>query len=147
MSDCIETAILNAIDTKLRELTWAKFITTDKIKVNASDFLEHEIPAIQVYDVGGYAQQQMGHTQNSWLLAIEILIKPTAEGYADNRTLMNYRRDLIAKLGENPQLVNMAGMIHIQYNDFINDLHLLSPFYLTRTTWEAIYLAPFADGC
>lgn len=149
MTDCIESKILDALDKKLKELTWVKLVSTDYIRLGSSDFMEHELPAIQVYDLGTTVTQQHGHTQNSWLLAVELIMKPSENGLVSNRTVLNYRREIIDKLGEDPRLVapDVAGMLHIQYNDCVNDPHLLAPLYMARLTWEVQYLAPFAPTC
>lgn len=147
MPDCAEVQVLNALDAKLRTLSWVKFLTSDKIKLGADDFLEHELPAIQIYADGGTVIQSSGRTQNSWFITTEIIIKPTAEGYADSRTLLNYMDEVRRKIGEDPTLSHIAGLIHIQYNNYQNDLHILGPLYLCKISWEAIFMATYNTGC
>jgi regulatory protein YycI of two-component signal transduction system YycFG len=53
-----DSSILDAIETQLKTLTWAKVVETENIKLAFSELGEHEVPYIQVYDNGQVFEHQ-----------------------------------------------------------------------------------------
>jgi len=47
-----DSTILDAIENRIKTLTWVKKVESENIKLEFSEVHDHEIPYIQIYDNG-----------------------------------------------------------------------------------------------
>lgn len=154
MVQSIHRLVIEAIKTKLEELTWPRLIAFEEVRLTSSEFKDHEIPAIQVYDIGDTATEQIqGRTENDFEIAIEIVMKRSSSDYIGQGDLFDRRLEVKRKLGEDPTLglqnldPSQGRFKHIKYNRCITDLHILKPYYVARLEFSALFEEPFSTEC
>jgi len=151
--DSVQKLVLQNIKTKLEELTWPSLVEFERIRLYSSDFKDHEIPAIQIYDVGETARTVQGRTENEWTLTIELILRPLQDDVADQGLLFDRKLEIKRKLGEDPtlglgSLVPSQGRFkHIKYIRGLTDLHILSPYFMARLDYQALFEEPFSSEC
>lgn len=137
---------------KLKELTWANYVEWETIKILSSEFNQHELPAIQLYDTGDVAAQLRGRTDNVLSFAVELVMVRNEGEDVDQGLLLDRRLEIKRKLGEDPGLgINTPASIgrfkNIQYVGGVTDLHSLSPHLMVRLDFQALYEEPFTSEC
>jgi hypothetical protein len=129
-----------------------KYVAFDKVKLLAADFLETEIPAIQLIDVNLTSVHEMSRSKNNWQIALELLMKSDESVTVSQSDLWNLEYEVKRKLWANPGLPGVsagAGGKVIQMN-FIGsqtDLHLLEPYYFSRLDFEVVYYESLVTDC
>ena len=69
--------IFEAMQAKLQELSWVapENVRYEKIGLFSSDFGDHELPLIQIYDVGEESRNEQCRDRLTWNLAVELVMK------------------------------------------------------------------------
>lgn len=138
--------ILEALKTQLTaQLTWAKSIQWENIRILASDFNDSEVPAVQFYHVRTDYEHQNGRVQARSLVNIELAMKSSASTVIDQRDLFDKIDAIIEAVGSNPNL-GVAGVIHARLISDETDAFTIKPFLLGVVQFEIIYLTKY-NGC
>jgi len=139
--------ILAAMKTQLTaNITWAKIIDWEKIRILTADFPEHELPCIQFYHVRTDYEPQQGRVQARMSINVEVCIKSSYNGgKVDQKTLFDYMDDILRAVGVKPNL-GIAGVIHTKLMSDETDAHSLQPHYIGILNFEVLYLTTFT-GC
>ena len=88
----IETDIMDAIVARVATVPEIITINSDKIVLATSDFQDHEIPAVQIWDLAQVVEHQRGRILVNWALSLEIIIRSLETGIASQRDLWELRR-------------------------------------------------------
>jgi hypothetical protein len=124
---------------------WARSVSWERIRLLDTDFIESEIPAIQLYDLNTTYTHQSGRVEARMQIVIELVMKQTSQGVVDQGTLFDRLEDIEAAVGSNIDL-GISGMLHLRYVSSTTDRHTIEPYYIAALEFEAIYLKPFS-GC
>lgn len=138
--------IFDAIKAQLTsELTWAKIVDWEKIRLLSSDFGEHEIPCVQFYQLPTEYRQQQGRVQATALISVEVVLKSSVDGIVDQRDLFDRMDDILRGFGTKPNL-GVPGVIHIRLIGDEVDAHTIQPHFVGIMTFEVVYLTTYT-GC
>ena len=142
----IETDIINALVAKLQTVTELKTINYDRINVTITDFMEHELPAVQLFDIGQTIQHNRGRSIVTWSMSIELIMKSLSTGTVSQLDLFELRRTIALALWDQPNL-GVPGVIHLVYTGNITDLHTLEPYYIARLDFDVLYNDNLTGAC
>ena len=144
----IKSDIATAIKTKLEELvpTDVKLVIFEKVRLHSDDFLDHELPAIQLFDGSETVIHDRGRANKAWTIHLEILMKSSEQGIVKQTDLWDLQFIVERKLWEKPNL-GIAGMQHLRYLGSVTDLHMLEPIFMCRMDFEALYFQPLTSSC
>lgn len=138
--------ILDALKTLLvAQLSWAKTVEWERIRLLSTDFKDHELPVAQFYHLRTDYEQQQGRVQGRMQIAIEVCLKSTATSVVDQRDLFDKMDDVLKAIGTQPNL-GIPGVIHLRLLGDETDLHSITPHYIGILNFEALYLTTFT-GC
>ncbi len=143
LEELISEKIVDIIDTDVPEV---KTVTFGRVRLAFDDFRDHEIPAVQIWDVAGEIEHQRGFAQVRWVLALELIMKQTTAGVVDQNELWKLRRKIELALWDKPNL-GIPGMIHLLYRNHVSDLHLQEPYYVSRMEFEALFRRQLTGSC
>jgi len=149
----MESDIFSNLKTRLTELAWPAYIEYENIRLLTSDFLPHEIPAIQFFDAGQLAIHVQSRVQVTWGIDVEIMMKQTVADVVNQSVLFERANDVLLKIGANVQMdlgsspASQGTMIHIKYLGMTTDIHTLRPFYLATLNFQAQFLKPYTAEC
>lgn len=138
--------IMQALDTKLKTLTWQKSVNWKTIKTSMDGVLQTEIPFIQFYQNGTSYTHEQGRLVANTQIVIECVLRSSATDVYSQENLMDYMQEILEKVGENPNL-GVAGVIHARVLNDDQDLHLLAPFFYGSIVLEVIYHTKFNSLC
>jgi hypothetical protein len=149
----IESQIQTELRTILLTLPWPKYVEFERIRIKLTDFREHELPAIQFYDLGKTYTRLQGRSDVVWSILVEIIMKKSTTDLVNQGLLQDRMNDVHNKVGEFPQLglttlpVTEGTMTAIVPFGESTDLHMEDPFYTGGITFNASYLKPYSDTC
>lgn len=142
----IETDITDKIQDILNGITGIKSVHYEKIKMATTDFLDHEIPAAQLWDVGQTMEHQRGRILVNWAMSIELVTKSLFSGEANQSELLDLRRTVQLALWDKANL-GIPGVVHLVYNGNITDLHLLDPYFVARIDFSVLFYDNLTGSC
>jgi hypothetical protein len=138
--------IFDAIKAQLlAEITWAKSVEWENIRILSSDFGEHEIPRIQFYTVGTSFKPIQGQVQATTSIVIEVCLKSSTLGVVDQRDLFDKMNDVMLAMGKKANLW-LPGVIHIRPLSDECDTHTIQPHFIGIMVFEVVYLTTYT-GC
>ena len=141
MTDCLKIAISQAIVARLQLIPEIKTIEFDKVRIRSDDFMSVECPAIQLIDIAEQIEHERSRAKKTWVLALELVMKATAEAPISQVDLWNTQYLVERQLWAIPNL-GIPGVIHLRYQGSQTDLHLLDPYYFVRLDLEVLYYEP-----
>lgn len=142
----MEEDIADKIVEILEAIPGLNYVSFDKIILATSDFKDHEIPAVQVWDVAQTIQHERGRILVNWSLSIEIIMKSLTSGLVNQQDLWKLRRDVQLALWANPNL-GIPGVVHLIYTGNITDLHSIEPYYIARLDFDVQYYDNLTGSC
>ena len=142
----IESDITDAIVAVVTTVTEVKTINSDKIILATSDFRDHELPAVQLWDVFQSVEHQRGRILVSWSLSLELIMKSLTTGSVVQKDLWELRRKIQLALWANPNL-GIPGVVHMVYTGNITDLHTVEPYYISRLDFDVLYYDNLTGSC
>jgi hypothetical protein len=142
----IETDIMNAIVARVQTVADVKTVNSDRIVLATSDFRDHELPAVQIWDVAQSMQHQRGRILVNWALSLELVMKSLESGAVDQSTLWTLRRDIQLALWNEPNL-GIPGVVHMIYTGNVTDLHLIEPYYVARIDFDVQFYDNLTGSC
>lgn len=149
----IQDRTLAKLKTILSALTWVKYCEYERVKLWTTDFGDHELPAIQIYDVGETARNQQQRDSIVWNLAVEIVMRKNVDEDVNQGLLFQRRLEVKRAIGADPTLglqdvvvaASEGRMIHIRYAGGMTDLHILEDKYLARLDFQVLFEEPFSE--
>jgi len=141
-----DSSILDAIETQLKTLTWAKVVETENIRLGFSDLGEHECPYIQVYDNGQVFEHQRGEILTRWQIAVELCLRSASENQVNMRTLLDKRQAIEQCIGSKVNL-GIPGVINVLYLSNTPDIQIVKPYYVTVLLFEVVYRKRYVSDC
>jgi hypothetical protein len=147
-STSIKSDIATNLVTLLATITDFRYVHFDVVRLAASDFQDHEIPALQIIDLAEVATHEGTRVRKSWALAIEVIVGPrmTDTAQPNQKQLWDLMQEVELKIGSQPKL-NLATVIHAKLGVSSTDLHLMRPFYLGRIELTVDYYQTFTGTC
>lgn len=143
LESTIADTLVAILDTDVAALNYIAF---DRVRLSIDEFQPHEIPAVQIYDIGQDIAHVRGQKEVEWALALELIMKTTVAGVVDQKALWNLRRDIEIALWNNPNL-NISKVIHLLYTGNVTDLHLLEPYYIARMDLTVKFRDDLTGSC
>ena len=141
-----DSSILDAIETQLKTISWAKLVETENIRLAFSELGEHEVPYIQVYDNGQVFEHQRGEILTRWQVAVELVLRSASESQVNMRTLLDKRQDIEQCIGSKVNL-GIPGVINVLYLSNTPDIQVVKPFYVTTLLFEVVYRKRYVSDC
>lgn len=135
----IEAQIMDEIASRLSNVPEIVTVNKDRIVLSTSDFREHELPAAQVWDIAQTMAHQKQCIEVNWSMSIEIVMKSTETGLANQAELWGLRRKVELALFQDPNL-GIPKVIHLQYTGNVTDLHLVEPYYIARIDFDVKFM-------
>lgn len=131
---------------------WARSVEFEKIRMLTADFELHDLPAIQIYDIGESAVNQIQLTENTLAFSVEIVMTRTTGELVDQGLLFDRKLEVKRSIGKDPRLgitssPSIGGMQHVQYVGSVTDFATIKPHYLARLDFQAIFTEPFVRDC
>jgi hypothetical protein len=142
----LKSSIAAAIMTKLDNVAALKLKAFDRVRLSAADFQDHDLPAVQLIDVGETIEHERARAKKTWQISLELIMKPNEFGEISQEDLWDLQYDVERALWANPNL-GVAGVIHLRYIGSQTDLHLLDPYYIARLDFECLYYEALVDEC
>ena len=149
----MESDIFTNLKTRLEELTFLNLVEFENIRLQTTDFREHELPAIQMYDNGQSVRHEQGRVVKLWDIVLEMIMKSTSTDVVTQGTVLDRKHDVERKIGAYVQLdlgsapASQGTMSHIKYVSAITDLHLLQPLFLVTFNYQVEMRTPFVNEC
>lgn len=140
----MKTLIAEAIMARLETVAGVKSKNFDTVKLLASDFQDHELPAIQLIDLNESVEHEQRRAKKTWTIALEVVLKPNEFGTKSQKDLWDLCYSIERTLWQFPNLA-VPGVIHLRYLGSQTDLHLLAPFYFARLDFDVLYYQPLVD--
>ena len=142
----IESTIADAIVAVVEAVPGVKSVNFDKVLLATSDFRDHELPAVQLWDVGQSIEHQRGRILVTWALSLEVIMKSLVAGSVVQKDLWEFRRTIQLALWAKPNL-GIPGVVHLIYSGNITDLHSVEPYYITRLDFDVQYYDNLTGSC
>lgn len=142
----IESTIADALVAVLNTVTEVKTVNFDKVLLASTDFRDHELPAVQLWDVGQFIEHKRGRILVTWSISLEIIMKPLTSGAVVQKDLWELRRTIQRALWANPNLL-IPGVVHLVYTGNISDLHTVEPYYISRLDFDVQYYDDLTGSC
>lgn len=142
----IESDIIDKIVLIVDAVPEINFISFDRIKLSTDDFQPHELPAVQIWDIGQVITHERGRIRVEWNLSLELIMKSEITGEVNQKSLFELRRKIQLALWENPNL-GIPGVIHLVYTGNTSDLHLLEPYYIARIDFAVSFYDSLTGSC
>lgn len=142
----IESTIADTLVTKVSTVAALKVVNFDRVRLAIEDFMNHEIPAVQMYDVGQANTHVRGRKEVIWSIALEIIMKTSTAGNVDQKALWDLRRDIELAIWDQPNL-GITEVIHLIYTGNITDIHLLDPYYIARMDFDVKFRDDLTGSC
>ena len=142
----IDSAILDAIETQLKTIPWAKHVESENIKLSfdADDF---EIPLIQVFGNGQTNRvERNGRNEVTWSIIVELVLKEDRNNTYNQRDLLNKRQDIEQAIGSNPRL-GIPEVLNVLYLSNQDDIGLVRPHFATQLEFSVVYHKRYAGFC
>lgn len=148
MASTEETIVAKIVDILETDptLTDLKTVNSDKIQIAISDFRNHEVPAVQIWDLAQTLQHERSRIKKSWALSLEIVMKSLTSGKVDQNALWDLRRRIELALWSRPNL-GIPAVVHMVYTGNITDLHSVEPFYIARIDLEVMFYDDLTGSC
>jgi len=149
----MQRLILEKMKEKLLELAWVNTVDYEKIRLFESDFHEHELPLIQMYDQRERSKHVQGRTQVEWSVSVEVVMQSKETDIVDQGVLLDRKFEVKKKIGENVRLdlgqepATTGRFIHMAYRGSLTDLHLIPPMFMARLDFDALYEEPYTGIC
>lgn len=137
----LKTQISQAIVNRLVTISGIKTVEFDKVRLRSDDFMAVDCPAIQLIDISEQIEHERSRAKKTWILALELVLKGTAEAPVSQVTLWDLQYEVERKLWGLPNL-GIPGVIHLRYQGSQTDLHLMEPYYFVRLDLEVLYYEP-----
>lgn len=153
MADSIQKLVLVAMKAKLEELPWVSLVDYERVRLFTADMKDHEVPLIQMYDIGESATQVRGRTDNTWTVTLELVLKGLSDDSVDQGILFDRKLEIKRKIGEDPTLgisnldPSQGRFKHVEYVGSITDIHVLQPYYMARLDYNVLFEEPFSSEC
>lgn len=145
-----ESDIADALVTIVSAVSGIRTVSFDRIRASVTDYMEHEIPAVQIYDIGQSIEHQRGRILVSWALSLEIVMKSVNSGgtiaQIDQKALWSKRREIQLAIWDNPKL-GLATVVHPILNGNVTDLHLQLPYYTARIDFDVLFYDDLTGAC
>jgi hypothetical protein len=142
----LRSDIADAIIARLALLPDIKSASFDTVRLQANDFQDWELPAVQIIDLGEVVIHEMKRARKSWQLVVEIILGPQATTTPTQKTLWDLMETVERHLWETPNL-GISGVIHMILTGTSTDLHLMQPYYLGRLEMQVDYYQPLVGTC
>lgn len=142
----IESDIADAIVNIVTAIPAIKTVNFDKVILATSDFRDHELPAVQLWDVFQSVEHQRGRILVNWSLSLELIMKSLTSGTVVQKDLWELRRTIQLALWANPNL-GIPGVVHMVYTGNITDLHTVEPYYISRLDFDVQYYDNLTGAC
>jgi hypothetical protein len=143
----IDKDIMLHIENRLNTLSWVKLVNWKKLRLTQSDFLEHEVPLIQFYDAGQMIQHEAARLKVEWNISIELVLKSTSTEEIDVEDLLDRRQEVEQCLGAQSTHLGIQGLQHLRYTGNEPDYLSISPFFITRMDFVALYYKSYVRDC
>lgn len=142
----IESTISDKLVTIVSGVTGINSVSFDRVRLSVDDFRPHEIPAVQMFDVGQLVTHVKTQKEVVWSIALEIIMKTKSSGTVDQKDLWNLRRDVELALWDDPN-IGIAEVYQLTYTGNATDLHLLHPYYVARMDFDVTYIDALTGSC
>ena len=145
-----ESDIADALVGIVSAVAGINTVTFDRVKASVSDYLEHEVPAVQIYDIGQSVEHQRGRILVSWALSLELVMKSYTSGgtitVIDQKALWDKRREIQQAIWDKPNL-GLPTVVHSILNGNITDLHMNLPYYIARIDFDVQFYDDLTGAC
>lgn len=143
----IDKDIMLHIETRLKTLSWVNLVSWKRIRLTTSDFMDHEIPLIQFYDNGQSITHEAARLRVEWNIAVELVLKSLSSNEIDVEDLLDRRQEVEQCLGAQETHTGIPGFHHLRYLGNEPDYLSISPFFITRLDFQALYYKPYVRVC
>lgn len=134
----IERTIFEKLKEICSEITWIKTVEIENIKSLISDYEEHELPAIQIFDADWAVKHLNCMIEKEWRIKLELVIKSTETTVLTQLDLFDYLDDVEEKFGANVRLRTSNGMFHIRYIGGVTDINQ-APFMIAQLDFAVLF--------
>ncbi len=83
---------MTALAAKIATVSRILIINTDRVLLATSDFRDHELPAVQIWDIAQSPEHQRGRILVTWSISVEIIMKSLEAGAVQQSDLWELRR-------------------------------------------------------
>jgi hypothetical protein len=142
----VRSKIADALLARIALLTDIKYSAFDVVKLQASDFQEFELPAVQIIDLGEINTHEMRRGKKSWNLVIEVIVGDTQLDETNQKELWDLMQAIEEHIFQDPKL-GLSEVIQMNLVTSSTDMHLLKPFYLGRIEVMIDYYQPITGQC
>lgn len=142
----VRSKIADALMARLALVTELKYRAFDIVRLQASDFADYEIPAVQIIDLAELVTHEQSRAKKEWNLVIEVIVGPTEAESVSQQALWNLMQLIERTVWAVPNL-GLSEVIHMKLLTTSTDLHLMAPFYLGRIELSVLYYQPLVGVC
>jgi hypothetical protein len=142
----IESTIADKIVQVVQTVTEVKTVVYDRVLLASSDFRDHELPAVQLWDVAQTIEHQRGRILVNWSMSLELIMQSDTSGAVTQKSLWELRRKIQLALWSNPNL-GIPRVVHLIYTGNITDLHTVEDHYISRLDFDVQYYDDLTGTC
>lgn len=142
----VRSKIADALMARLALIPEVKYRSFDTVRLQASDFADYEIPAVQIIDLAELTTHEMKRAKKDWNLVIEVIVGPTMTEGVTQQGLWNLMQLVEQTIWAVPNF-GLSEVIHAKLLTTSTDLHLMAPFYLGRIELSVMYYQPLVGEC
>lgn len=148
----MENKIFAELKTILEELTFLRKVEYERVRATLSDFQNHEIPGVQIYDLSENYTHSQQRVKTEWTIVVEYYQSANPDGSHDQGLLMDRKFEIERKIGDNIKLnitsVPDDGRIfHVKYVSSQTNLFLVNGMSLAQMQFAILFEKPFTGTC
>ena len=140
--ELIANEIKSVIETEIPTL---KVVNFEDVKLAISDFADHELPAVQIWDAAQTIQHERHRILVNWSISVEIIMKSSENGAISQSDLWEMRRAVQRAIWKRPNL-GIPGVVHSIYVGNVTDLHMVDPYYVSRIDLDVQFYDNLVSG-
>lgn len=146
----MESQIAAKLKTIVEAVPGVDSVFFDKVRAGSYEFRDHELPAVQFWDVGQAVTHERGRVKIAWALSAEIIMKSrnrsgTVEE-VDQQALWDLRTAIEEAIWADPKL-GIPSVIHPVLTGNITDLHFALPYYIARIDFDVLFYRNLTGSC
>ena len=142
----IRSKIADALMARLALVTELKYRSFDTVRLQASDFADYEVPAVQLIDLAELTIHEQRRAKKEWNIIIEVVMGPTQTEAVTQQGLWDLMELIETTIWAVPNF-GLTEVIHAKLLQTSTDLHLMTPFYLGRIEMSVMYYQHLVGDC
>jgi hypothetical protein len=142
----MKSKIAQKIKEILESISALNYVSVDWVRLTSADFNQSELPAVQLIDVFCQAEHERLRAKKTWGLSLELIMRGSENEEVGQKDLWDLEQQIHRELFKRPNF-DLPGVISLRLLSSSSDLHLLHPYYYSRSDFEVIFYENLTGEC